>query len=169
MTTPRRGHRLGPKSLPIQPKRQGRAYAKEAPPLKRAKRADAERLERLERSLYTGDIETANDWRRHIAHHGHEVWISEDGRGLLAAILLIDARTNLRLEGVAVAKRAQGQGWGRRLLEHAEQRARKLGKRRLTLEVRPDNVRAQEVYKSYGFKRIGTRHEFYEDGADLRR
>lgn len=162
-----RRHHLGGARVPVQAPRKGKAYAKDAPKFKKAQTRDAARLERLERSLYDkGDIETADDWRYHIAHPRHEVWITEDARGLIAAILLIDARTNLRLEGVAVAKRAQGQGWGSRLLDHAERRAKALGKTRLTLEVRPDNPRAREVYKRNGFTRIGTRKDFYEDGAD---
>lgn len=129
---------------------------------------DARRLERLERALYSGDIETAESWRYHL-NKGHEVWLLEDGKGLVASVLLIPARTNIRIEGLAVAKRAQGKGYGRQLLRFAEMRAKKHGKTRLTLEVRPDNVRAQAVYKSHGFQRIGTRRGFYEDGADAYR
>jgi ribosomal-protein-alanine N-acetyltransferase len=52
-------------------------------------------------------------------------------------------------------------GFGARLLRHAMRVAKTLGARTLLLEVRPSNTRALELYRHFGFVRIGVRKGYY--------
>jgi len=136
--------------------------------IRRARPTDIPALERLEHELYTEDLVDADEWAYHLANPAHEVWLYEDGRGLLADLLLTAraASTNLRIEGIAVAKRAQGKGYGKRLIDQAKRRAKARGKARITLEVRRDNARAVKVYRDAGFRIVGSLPGYYEDGGD---
>ena len=62
------------------------------------------------------------------------------------------ARPLLNVHDLSVAKRFRGRGIARRLLDAVEATARELACCKLTLEVRGDNVRAQALYRSFGFR-----------------
>jgi ribosomal protein S18 acetylase RimI-like enzyme len=57
----------------------------------------------------------------------------------------------LNLHDFAVHPMYQGQGVGRELLKQVEAHARRLDCCRVSLEVRVDNVKAQNLYRSEGF------------------
>ena len=133
---------------------------------RRAKEKDIDALDRLEHSLYTTDIVDADEWRKRLKRRSNEVWLIEDDKGLLASLLLVNGRENTRVEGIQVARRAQGKGYGRKMLEHAVRRAKANHKARVTLEVATQNTRAIETYTKFGFRRRGTILGYYEDGDD---
>ncbi len=57
-----------------------------------------------------------------------------------------------------------GQGVGRALIEAAEKAAIAKGKHSLRLEVREDNTRAVSIYRRGGFRLIGAKSDYYQDG-----
>ena len=61
------------------------------------------------------------------------------------------ARPLLNIHDLAVRPAYRGRGVGRGLLAHVEAVARARGCRKLTLEVRDDNERAQRLYRAVGF------------------
>ncbi|HQR26776.1 MAG TPA: GNAT family N-acetyltransferase [Nocardioides sp.] len=64
----------------------------------------------------------------------------------------------LELNGLAVAPGHQGQGLGRRLVEAAQQEARRRGATKLTLRVLAPNARARRLYEAAGFRVEGVLH-----------
>jgi len=64
---------------------------------------------------------------------------------------------------IAVHPDYRGRRIGHRLLEALEERARELGAKYMTLEVRPSNVIAQELYRKHGFVVKGVRRGYYTD------
>ena len=58
----------------------------------------------------------------------------------------------LNIHDLAVLPRYQGQGVGPALLDAVEERARRAGCCKLTLEVLDDNERARGVYRRFGFE-----------------
>lgn len=62
---------------------------------------------------------------------------------------------------LAVDREHRRQGIGSMLLEKLIDRARSLGLRYLTLEVRESNIPAQKLYHKYGFVVEGKRHRYY--------
>lgn len=71
-----------------------------------------------------------------------------------------------QITNVAVHPDYRGQGIGRRLLENLIAVIRERGAERLTLEVRPSNTAALNLYTSLGFVDCGRRPHYYEDGED---
>jgi ribosomal protein S18 acetylase RimI-like enzyme len=62
------------------------------------------------------------------------------------------ARPLLNIHDLAVLPEYQGRGVGPALLEAVEERARRKGCCKLTLEVLDDNTRARAVYRRFGFE-----------------
>lgn len=70
------------------------------------------------------------------------------------------------ITNIAVAEAERGQGIGRRLVEALMQYLSNLGASYATLEVRVSNERAQHLYESVGFIRVGKRKRYYEDNGE---
>ncbi len=65
------------------------------------------------------------------------------------------------LGNLAVAEEARGKGTGRSLLTAAMERVRRRGARECFLEVRESNLRAQALYRRFGFEVVGRRRGYY--------
>lgn len=69
---------------------------------------------------------------------------------------------------LAVAPEAQGKGVGPALVEACVERARRDGKRRLTLLTTPNMTTAHRVYERFGFRRVPESDIIAEEGLELR-
>ena len=67
---------------------------------------------------------------------------------------------------IAVAPEAARCGFGRKLLSHLIETCRSLDFQKVTLEVSAANVPARRLYESAGFRVVGRRPKFYNDGSD---
>jgi ribosomal protein S18 acetylase RimI-like enzyme len=125
--------------------------------IKRAGSQDAQVVRRLVREAYAKWVPILGrepmpmkaDYERAIQEHEIDL-LYVDGR-LVALIEIIMNSDHLFIENVAVAPEHQGQGLGRHLLSHAEQKARsaKLAKLcLLTSQAFEANIR---LYESVGF------------------
>lgn len=65
------------------------------------------------------------------------------------------------ITNVAVDPDYQGQGLGRRLMNELTSRVKALGVDSMTLEVRPSNTVAINLYTSLGFRSVGQRPKYY--------
>ncbi|MEU5315594.1 GNAT family N-acetyltransferase [Streptomyces sp. NPDC021056] len=71
-----------------------------------------------------------------------------------------------QIQGLVVAEEARGAGVGRALLRAAQEEARRLGARRITLRVLGHNAPARKLYETEGFVVEGVLpEEFLLDGA----
>lgn len=62
---------------------------------------------------------------------------------------------------IAVSPKAQGRGYGRKLMEHLEADARACQAEEITLEVRASNESAIRLYKACGFQTEAVRKRYY--------
>lgn len=92
---------------------------------------------------------------------GYSTWVCRVGGELVGYMVVMMAVDEAHLLNISVDKRQQGRGFGARLLRHAMRVAKTLGARTLLLEVRPSNTRALELYRHFGFVRIGVRKGYY--------
>lgn len=92
---------------------------------------------------------------------GYSAWVCRIGGELVGYTVVMMAVDEAHLLNISVDRRRQGMGFGARLLRHAMGVARSLGGRRMLLEVRPSNERALELYRHFGFVRVGLRKAYY--------
>lgn len=129
--------------------------------------ADLPEVVRLEEAVFadeawttqmlTGELEQASRYYLVAAEDGEIVGYG----GLLGAGDQADVVT------LAVTASRWGQGIGSALLEALIAEAVRRGCAELFLEVRTDNIRAQQLYRRYGFTEIGIRRGYYQpSGAD---
>jgi ribosomal-protein-alanine N-acetyltransferase len=71
----------------------------------------------------------------------------------------------LHLLNLTVAPEHQRRGHARAMLDRLVDEARQLDARRVWLEVRVSNERAQALYRRYGFREVGLRRGYYPAGA----
>jgi ribosomal protein S18 acetylase RimI-like enzyme len=57
----------------------------------------------------------------------------------------------INIHDIVIHERHRGLGIGRKMMEAIDSKAKELGCGKITLEVRNDNTRAQQLYKSMGF------------------
>lgn len=125
----------------------------------------------LENRCFSGDRLSARQWARHLTGESARVLVARDASRLLgAAVLFFRSGSDIaRLYSLATDPDARGLGLGRALLQACEQAARRSGCTRMRLEVRKDNQAAQRLYLAHGYKPIGQRPSYYEDGEDALR
>jgi len=95
-------------------------------------------------------------------------YLVADDDGLITGYAgLLVAATQADVLTIAVAADGWGRGTGSALLEALLAEAARRGCTEVFLEVRTDNLRAQQLYRRYGFRQIGIRKGYYQpSGAD---
>jgi ribosomal protein S18 acetylase RimI-like enzyme len=107
-------------------------------------------------------LPVTEDYASHIAHGG--VWLLELDSELAGLIVLETETDHMLIFSVAVAPRLQGKGLGIRLLEWAEQQARKAGFDELRLFTNSRMERNIALYKSFGYRETGRRPNLKREG-----
>lgn len=143
------------------------ADARRVPPvrIRPTRAADIEDITPLEDALFL-DSWTRGMFDDELRAPGR-VWLTADLEGEVVgyaglAMLVDDAH----VMNLAVAKDAQRQGVGRRLLDELRREAIARGARLLTLEVRERNEPALALYRSAGFEEVGRRAGYYPDTGE---
>lgn len=94
------------------------------------------------------------------------LWVAEeDGRVLGYAVALFYS-SSLHLANIAVKKESRRKGIGTLLLLEVEKKAREIGFKSITLEVRANNRVAQNFYKKREYKMIGIQRGYYPPNGE---
>jgi ribosomal protein S18 acetylase RimI-like enzyme len=128
--------------------------------------ADLAAIAALEAASFTTDRLTRRSIRALIGSPSARLAVAaHDGAVAGYALVLLRRGSSVaRLYSLAVAAGESGRGTGHSLLAAAEAAALQAGRRALRLEVRADNARAIALYEDMGYRRIGERLHYYEDG-----
>lgn len=133
-----------------------------------ARLADLAALVALEQRSFATDRLTRRQFRHHLLGRGNSLLLVAVAGGRLHgnALVLFRAGARLaRLYSIVVAPEARGRGTGERLLRRVERESRARGAGELALEVRQDNAAAIAMYERRGYRRVGDKPAYYEDGA----
>jgi [ribosomal protein S18]-alanine N-acetyltransferase len=95
------------------------------------------------------------------AGHDALLLVEPDGGALLGYMVAMRGVDELHLLNLTVTPAAQGQGYGRFLLDHLVILCRQWRLSQLCLEVRQSNQRAQALYLGRGFVQVGLRRNYY--------
>ena len=142
-----------------------RLFARRAPALSDASVRDAPAIARLHAASFhrgwsDGEIEQMLLDRSTVAHRAMV------GRSLAGFILSRMVAGEAEILSVAVASARRGHGIARALLNLHLRRLAGLGARAVFLEVDENNTAARRLYARAGFREVGRRPGYYQQGRD---
>lgn len=127
--------------------------------LRPMQRADLAAVNRIEQEAYEFPWEPVAF--RDCLAVGYCCWVGEKAGEVLSYGIVSVAAGESHILNLCVAPHAQGNGYGRRMLEKLLEVARGHRAEMILLEVRPSNTLAQSLYHKLGFNEIGTRKDYY--------
>jgi ribosomal-protein-alanine N-acetyltransferase len=92
---------------------------------------------------------------------GYQAQLLCAGDAVIGYFVAMQGVDEVHLLNITVDPAYQGQGWGRVMLDALALWSRAQGAQWLWLEVRTSNLRAQQVYLRYGYRRVGERRNYY--------
>ncbi len=106
------------------------------------------------------DPETTDADLRNITgfYASFEVLVNDAGEVVGTVGLRRESETECELRKMYLAREARGHGWGKRLLDHAIERARSLGFKRMRLETASVLREAIALYERNGFQKYTSGH-----------
>ncbi|PKM13589.1 MAG: ribosomal-protein-alanine N-acetyltransferase [Gammaproteobacteria bacterium HGW-Gammaproteobacteria-3] len=99
---------------------------------------------------------------------GYNCWVCEEMGRILGYSIVSIAVGEAHILNISVHPAEQGQGIGRKLLEHLIEIARGKKAETIFLEVRPSNISAIALYEKMGFNEIGVRKAYYPAANNAR-
>jgi ribosomal-protein-alanine N-acetyltransferase len=94
-------------------------------------------------------------------HSRYQAQLLCAGEVILGYFVALQGVDEVHLLNITVDPAYQGQGWGRVMLDALALWSRAQNAQWLWLEVRTSNLRAQQVYQRYGYRRVGERRNYY--------
>ena len=89
----------------------------------------------------------------------HRAYVVDDGGQIVGVLVLMDKEDGILLHNVAVLPERQSEGISRRLIKHAESKARWLGLRHLDLYTHQQMTENIAMYGRNGYEEIDCRTE----------
>jgi ribosomal-protein-alanine N-acetyltransferase len=131
----------------------------ESPLVRPMREVDLERVLAIERGAY--GFPWSPGIFRDCLQVGYCCWVLELGGRVEAYGIMQVAVEEAHVLNLCVAPEAHGQGLGRVILQTLLGVARDHGAESVLLEVRPSNAAALALYRSEGFRTVGTRRAYY--------
>ncbi|MGM0408756.1 MAG: ribosomal protein S18-alanine N-acetyltransferase [Bacteroidota bacterium] len=135
--------------------------------IEKAHPGDLNEIMELENQCFLSDAFSRHQFYYFI-HKSKSEFVVVRNHNKIIAYLIIQSRKNsrkYRIYSLAIAPEARGQGIGKKLLEYAEQLAKKNHIQKITLEVSEKNESAINLYKKQGYQIEKTRAGYYADGS----
>lgn len=128
--------------------------------------SDLDALLAIENAVFETDRLQRFTIRRLIGRPSASVLVAESDAVVVGycIVLFRAGKPAARLYSIATAPGMTGQGIGKALIEAAEHAAIEHGHVLLRLEVREDNARAMAIYERAGYRPIGRKPDYYQDG-----
>jgi ribosomal-protein-alanine N-acetyltransferase len=133
----------------------------------RMQESDLNEVVAIEESVYSHPW-TRNNFADTLSNHD-DAWIARKSDGEMVGYFVhISVVDESHLLTIAVKRTMQGQGLGKFLLGKLVERALQLQLKSVILEVRASNIRACQLYGSFGFVLIGRRKNYYQVSSHQR-
>ena len=125
-------------------------------------------LVELELQCFDCDIINRRQFRHMLTKANADLLVIEDNRRTVAYVLVLYSRNSkiARLYSIAVAAHVRKNSLGQRLVEAAENAARRRYCTRIRLEIRKDNFNSIKLFQRMGYQQFGVHSEYYEDHMD---
>ena len=130
------------------------------------KAADSE-AEKISAILIRCGIDWSPEMVRHSFTAKDMVWVMQENNQIIAVLIVREIVSDLwEVLQIAVDPTCHRQGYGKKLLSHLVLKAQKNSVEKIQLEVRRSNQAAIALYENIGFKVVGVRSAYYQDGED---
>ncbi len=126
--------------------------------------ADLDKIMPMENSLYKTPWSKQMFEDELIKNKFANMYVLEKNNEIVGYIGAWMVSDNATITKVSVDKRFQGQGYSKILMDEIIKVAKDADF--IFLEVRVSNIKAHNLYLSYGFKDVGIRKKYYSDGED---
>lgn len=133
-------------------------------------------MEDLDAVMELQRVSFKNPWstelfKRELTHDWSTILLAEEPAGegrqsLLAFLIFWIVHDEVHVLNVATQPHARNRGIARTLIEQALAKGRKAGCTLATLEVRRSNEAAIALYKSFNFRPVGVRPNYYADEGE---
>lgn len=136
--------------------------------IQRAWPEDAGQIAEFEKSNFGGEGFSIRQINYLISKAKGEVLIVKSERKIAASLILLSRKNSsqLRIYSLAVSPALRGKGMAKKMILHAEEKARKSGYKKLSLEVNENNLPAIQLYQACGFQFYRTKKAYYKDGSN---
>ncbi|MEW6551130.1 MAG: GNAT family N-acetyltransferase [Campylobacterota bacterium] len=130
-----------------------------------ATKEDLSSLESIENSVFSKFDYPLN--KRNFSYHIEKkhIFVTINKNEVYGYILFFEYKKSIRIYSIAVAIEYLGLGYGTELIRYLMKIAENKSKK-LTLEVKVDNIKAINLYKKLGFVTIKLLISYYLDGKD---
>ncbi len=130
-----------------------------------ATKEDLSSLESIENSVFSKFDYPLN--KRNFSYHIEKkhIFVTVNKNEVYGYILFFEYKKSIRIYSIAVAIEYLGLGYGTELIRYLMKIAENKSKK-LTLEVKVDNIKAINLYKKLGFVTIKLLISYYLDGKD---
>jgi len=131
----------------------------------RARRRDIPHIVEIERRSFPTPW---SEWafRRELKSKNAHFLVAKIGREVVGYLDIWIVLDEAHITNIAVAPEHRRKGIGERLMRYALEMAKSKGVRKVTLEVRENNIPAQNLYRKFGFRPLGIREGYYTDTGE---
>ena len=133
--------------------------------IRRAVPDDAPKIAELEREIFP-DPWGEKEIFSYICSEGGMCYSATDSGEVIAYVIGRVIAPEGEIYRIATRKGYRRRGIAYRLLDYAVKTERGKGLECLFLEVRESNVAARNLYRSYGFRELGERKNYYKDPTE---
>ena len=133
--------------------------------LRSARREDLPQVVAIEKEAFPTPWSEAA-FEAELKGPGRHFWVLEDKGKVIGYLCFWVWAKEMQIVNLAIKKAYQGQGRAKGLLKAALEWARRKGVKKVFLEVRERNLRAQRLYQSLGFQKVGCRKGYYADTGE---
>lgn len=123
--------------------------------------ADLDDLVELEQNCFRVEAWSKNILTQTLTEPNTHIWGIKLSGKLIAYCCIGIILDEASLYNISVDERYRNRGISKLLMNHMEQFAINNGVIKIHLEVNANNLSAINLYKKYGYKQIGTRHNYY--------
>jgi len=114
----------------------------------------------IEREAYV-EPWTEGMFRQEVENPLSQFFVTMLNGSIVGYIGFWEAAGEAHITSVTVRSECRGRGFGREEMRFILNLAERRGLTEANLEVRTSNIRAQNLYRSMGFRQIGVRHRYY--------
>ena len=128
--------------------------------IRKMRSADLPQVMLIELSTFTMPW-SESTFRGLLRRKDSDLWVADIKGEIAGYAVFWSVFEQGELGNVAVDDEHRGMGIGSKLIQAVLERATERGVKEIFLEVRKSNVRAQDLYKDFGFLEVGRRKNYY--------